>query len=122
MNLPLDSEKIIHIFNLVYTFFDAMAHIDLTPYFAYEGCRTGRLCGAQRLLKLIHWHLDVASRQDANTAIDKMEVQNHNIFRKKCIGTFLGNITIHEFITIFEMNVEKKQYMVKLSIYVILLL
>ena len=84
-----------------------MAHIYLTPYFAYEGCRTGRSCGAQRLLKLIHWHLDVASRQDANTTIDKMEVQNHNIFRKKCIGTFLGNITIHEFITIFEMNIEK---------------
>ena len=51
--------------------------------------------------------MDVTSRQDANITIDKMEVQNHNIFRKKCIGTFLGNITIHEFITIFEMNVEK---------------
>lgn len=75
-----------------------MAHIDLIPYFAYEGCRTGRSCDAQRLLKLIHWHLDVASRQDANTTIDKMEVQNNN--RKKCIGTFLRHITIYAFVAV----------------------
>ena len=54
LKLPLDLEKLIDISDPVYTFCDVMDHIDLTPYFAEEGCRTGRpKCDAQKLLKVI---------------------------------------------------------------------
>lgn len=54
LKLPLDLEKIIDISDPVYTFCDVLDHIDLTPYFAEEGCRTGRpRCDAQKLLKVI---------------------------------------------------------------------
>ena len=32
-------------------------------------------------IESMHWHLDVTSREDANTTIDKMVVQNLNIIR-----------------------------------------
>lgn len=54
LKLPLNLEKIINISDPVYTFCDVMDHIDLTSYFAEEGCRTGRpRCDAQKLLKVI---------------------------------------------------------------------
>ena len=54
LKLPLDLEKIIDISDPVYTFCDVMDHIDLTSYFAVEGCRTGRpRCDAKKLLKVI---------------------------------------------------------------------
>ena len=46
--------KIINISDPVYTFCDVMDHIDLTPYFAVKGCKTGRpRCDANKLLKVI---------------------------------------------------------------------
>lgn len=54
LKLPLDLEKIIDFSDPVYTFGDVMDHIDLTIYFAEEGCKTGRpRCDAQKLLKVI---------------------------------------------------------------------
>ena len=54
LKLPLDLEKIINISDPVYTFCDVMDHIDLTPYFAEEGCKTGRpRCDAKKLLEVI---------------------------------------------------------------------
>lgn len=54
LKLPLDLEKIIDISDPVYTFCDVMDHIDLTKYFAEEGCKTGRpRCDAVKLLKVI---------------------------------------------------------------------
>ena len=54
LKLPLVLEKLIDISDPVYTFCDVMDHIDLTPYFAEKGCRTGRpRCDAQKLLKVI---------------------------------------------------------------------
>lgn len=51
LKLPLDLETLIDISDPVYTFCDVMDHIDLTPYFVEEGCRTGRpRCDAQKLL------------------------------------------------------------------------
>ncbi len=34
----------------------------------------------------MHWQLDVTFREDANTTIDKMAAQNHNIIRKWCLS------------------------------------
>lgn len=54
LKLPLDLEKLIDISDPVYTFCDVLDHIDLTLYFAEEGCRTGRpRCDAKKLLKVI---------------------------------------------------------------------
>ena len=54
LKLPLDLEKIINISDPVYTFCDVMDHIDLTPYFAGKGCKTGHpRCEANKLLKVI---------------------------------------------------------------------
>ena len=54
LKLPLDLEKIINISDPVYTFCDVIDHIDLTPYFAEKGCKTGRpRCEANKLLKVI---------------------------------------------------------------------
>ena len=54
LKLPLDLEKLIDISDPVYTVCDVMDHIDLTLYFAEEGCRTGRpRCDEHKLLKVI---------------------------------------------------------------------
>ena len=54
LKLPLEIEKIINISDPVYTFCEILDHIDLTPYFAEEGYRTGRSrCDAKKLLKVI---------------------------------------------------------------------
>uniref|UniRef100_UPI00056920DF transposase n=5 Tax=Anaerovorax odorimutans TaxID=109327 RepID=UPI00056920DF len=54
LKLPLDLEKLIDLSDPMYTFCDVVDHIDLTPYFAEEGCRTGRpKCDALKLLKII---------------------------------------------------------------------
>lgn len=54
LKLPLDLEKLIDISDPVYTFCDVLDHIDLTPYFVEEGCKTGRpRCDAKKLLKVI---------------------------------------------------------------------
>ena len=54
LKLPVDLEKIIDISDPVYTFCDVMNHIDLTPYFAEKGCKTGRpRYDSEKLLKVI---------------------------------------------------------------------
>ncbi len=54
LKLPLEIEKLIDIADPVYTFCEIMDHIDLTSYFAEEGCKTGRpRCDAQKLLRVI---------------------------------------------------------------------
>jgi len=54
LKLPLEIEKIIDVSDPVYIFCNIMDHIDLTSYFAEEGCRTGRpRCDAYKLLKVI---------------------------------------------------------------------
>lgn len=55
LKLPLIIEKLIDISDPVYTFYDVMDHIDLTPYFVEgKGYKTGRpRCDAEKLLKVI---------------------------------------------------------------------
>lgn len=37
-------------------------------------------------IETMHWYLDVTFREDANTTIDKVAAQNHNIIRKWCLS------------------------------------
>lgn len=37
-------------------------------------------------IESMHWYLDVTFREDANTTIDKVAAQNHNIIRKWCLS------------------------------------
>lgn len=37
-------------------------------------------------VEAMHWHLDVTFREDYNTTIDKIAVQNQNIIRKWCLS------------------------------------
>lgn len=55
IKLPLESEKIIDIYDPVYTFCNVMDHIDLSKYFVEaKGYKTGRpRCDAEKLLKVI---------------------------------------------------------------------
>ena len=38
------------------------------------------------LVEVMHWHLDVTFREDANTAMDKTVAQNLNIINKWCLS------------------------------------
>lgn len=46
----------------------------------------GRAVRGHWSVESMHWHLDVTFREDANTTIDKMAAQNHNIIRKWCLS------------------------------------
>ena len=46
----------------------------------------GRAVRGHWSIESMHWHLDVTFREDANTTIDKMAAQNHNIIRKWCLS------------------------------------
>ena len=37
-------------------------------------------------VEVMHWHLDVTFREDANQTIDKLSAQNLNIIRKFCLS------------------------------------
>ena len=54
LKLPLEIEKLIDIFDPVYTFCEVMDHIDLSRYFVEKGYKTGHpRCDAQKRLKVI---------------------------------------------------------------------
>lgn len=54
LKLPLENEKLIDISDPVYTFCEAMDHIDLSKYFVEKGYKTSRpRCDEQKLLKVI---------------------------------------------------------------------
>jgi len=37
-------------------------------------------------VEIMHWHLDVTFREDANTTLDKTAAQNLNIINKWCLS------------------------------------
>lgn len=57
----------------------------------------------------MHWHLDVTFCEDANTTIDKMAAQNHNIIRKWCLSILkMMELTRHK------LSLKKKRFVISL--------
>ena len=60
-------------------------------------------------IESMHWHLDVTFREDANTTIDKMAVQNLNIIRKWSLSILkTAEVSRHK------LSMRKKRYVIGL--------
>ena len=63
-------------------------------------------------IESMHWQLDVTFREDANTTIDKMAAQNHNIIRKWCLS-ILKMIELS--LRIKHLSMKKKRFAISLK-------
>lgn len=59
-------------------------------------------------VEIMHWHLDVTFKEDANSTLDKIAAQNLNIINKWCLSI----------LKLFEVGRKKKSLRKKDSIYV----
>lgn len=58
----------------------------------------------------MHWHLDVASKEDANHTLDKTAAQNHNIIRKWCLSILKPLELMNS-----NLSMKKKRFVISLS-------
>ena len=62
-------------------------------------------------VEIMHWHLDVTFKEDANTTLDKTAAQNLNIINKWCLS-ILKLFDVGK-----KMSLRKKRYCISMNVY-----